>query len=98
MGNKLLFKIILLCFISQGQLIFAQETKVVIPPLYKYLQSNADSTIVLTYEKDPIHPVRHFMVSKKSDIVTLYLYESPYDTKGKESIPRNIRNFFQKRD
>ncbi len=81
-----------------GNIVSSQETKIIIPPLYTYLQNNTDSTIILTYERDPVIPARHFILSKKSNIITLYLYESPYDRKGKNLIPKNVRNFFQKRD
>lgn len=81
-----------------GNIVSSQETKTIIPPLYTYLQNNSDSTIILTYDRDPIIPARHFILSKKDNIITLYLYESPYDRKGKDLIPKNVRNFFQKRD
>lgn len=98
MIKKSLIGVVILCFILVVGFVSAQETKINIPPLYKYLQNNADSTIVLTYERDAVYPVVHFILSKKSDMVTLYLYESPYDRRGKDAIPKNIRNFFQKRD
>ena len=96
MKNK--FSAIVLLFLVIGKLLSAQENKKVIPQLYKYLQNNTDSTIILTYEQVPNYPVTHFILSKKSDIITLYLYGSPYDRRGMNSIPREIRNFFQKRD
>lgn len=91
-------QLVFLIFMLLSKFILAQETIKNIAPLYKYLQDNADSTIVLTYNQDFLHPVRHFIISKKSDIVTLYLYESPYDWKRRTNMPVNVRNFFQKRE
>lgn len=98
MKNKLFLNFVLLSFILLGNSVSAQENKKIIPPLYNYLQNNADSTIILTYEQNFLYPAVHFILSKKSDLVTLYLYDSPYDRRGQDAIPRNVRSFFQKRD
>ncbi|MFD0940397.1 hypothetical protein [Pedobacter boryungensis] len=98
MKNKLLLKIVLVSLILFQGAVSAQENKKNIPPLYNYLQNNADSTIILTYQQDFLYPAVHFILSKQSGNVALYLYGSPYDRRGLDAIPRNIRGFFQKRD
>ncbi|WP_025143261.1 hypothetical protein [Pedobacter jeongneungensis] len=98
MKNRLLLKIVLLSLMLTVQLVSAQEFKGNTPPLYKYLQNSTDSALVLTYDQIPDYPVTHFILSKKLDLITLYLYGSPYDRRGVKEIPREIRNLFQKRD
>lgn len=63
-----------------------------ITPMHKFMQANADSTIVLEFTTNWIHYPQYFLLSKKGDTLTCYVYKS--NTKLNSSLspaPKKIR-------
>ncbi len=50
-----------------------------ITPMHLFLQKNSDSTIIFKKESNWISPPQYFIISKKSDTISLYEYKDIYD-------------------
>ncbi len=79
--------------------IFAQKLsnvpKINITPMHSFLQKNADTTIVFSYTYGFVNPPKFFILSKKSDTITLYKYDSVFKN-GLSKIPKKISDSLYK--
>lgn len=86
MKYKIIFALI---FTLHSVIVFAQKYNAT--PLFKFLKTNADSTIVLSYEStweiDPLY----YMLSKKGDTVNAYTYKIQSVLDKRIVIPHNMR-------
>ena len=86
MKCKIIFIII---FTMHSAIIFAQKHNAA--PLYKFLKTNADSTIVMSYESAWEIDPAYYMLSKKGDTLSAYTYKARYNVDQRSIIPHNLR-------
>ncbi|MET4542918.1 hypothetical protein ABIE26_000223 [Pedobacter africanus] len=65
-----------------------------ITPLHKFMQVNADTTILLEHASGWIGPPQYWILSKKGDTTTAYIYDLPH--KADALVPNAIRKAIQK--
>lgn len=63
----------ILAFLLIQSTAFAQSTKST--PMHKFMQANADSTLILEYTSNWMHTPQYYLLSKKGDTLTCYSYK-----------------------
>ncbi|TBO45059.1 hypothetical protein [Pedobacter kyonggii] len=92
MKYKILFILILTL---NCKAIFAQE-KSSVPPLYKFLKDNTDTTFVLKYESNWNLNPEYLILSKKRDTINAYVYKITTSLDQRIVIPHNFSyKFYQ---
>lgn len=86
MKCKIIFILILTL---HSAIIFAQKHNAA--PLYKFLKTNADSTIVMSYESAWETDPAYYMLSKKGDTINAYTYNTRFNVDQRSIIPHNLR-------
>ena len=74
--------------------VFSQNV-IGISPIHTFLQENADSTLILTYSTVLLKPSKYLIISKKTDTITMYSYESAFD--NRINMPKNIKRILHKK-
>lgn len=62
--------------------------------LHKFMQVHADTTFMLTHESGWLLPPKYWLISKKGDTTTAYIYEVPFKTNI--LMPNSIRRTLNK--
>ncbi|WP_133248553.1 hypothetical protein [Pedobacter yonginense] len=95
---KILKYPLIICLVLMNNYLFGQNVSIVpdvnITSVHKFLQKNADSTILFGYDKSWGNPPEYFILSKCVDTLTAYFYKSFY--KSKINMPRAIRDSLYK--
>ncbi|TCD08511.1 hypothetical protein EZ449_11750 [Pedobacter frigidisoli] len=81
--------IFLFFFIIAVQLAYAQ-VRDESTALYKFMQVNADSTIIVQYTGGWIDPPNLYLLSKKGDTLTCYMYKDVRKYSSINKVPRRI--------
>lgn len=61
-------------FVSMSKFLAAQQNKQ-ITAMHKFMQANADSTLVLEFTSNWYHAPAYYLLSKKGDTITCYTYK-----------------------
>lgn len=76
---------------------FAQDS-LWLRPLHKFLQQNADSTVMFQRESNFIELPEYTILSKKGDTITAYKYSAPPKIDKRINLPSQIRKKLYQRD
>ena len=85
-------KKLIICLFVAGcfHLVNAQVVRDETTAMHRFMQANADSTIVVQYTGGWIDPPMFYLLSKKEDTVTCYLYKDDRKYTSINAVPRKI--------
>lgn len=66
-----------------------------ITPLHKFMQVNADTTLMFEYESNWLGPPKYWLMSKKGDTTTAYIYDTAFKNNN-VLMPRSVRTAINK--
>jgi hypothetical protein len=68
---------------------FAQSNEPTL--MHKFMQANADSTLILAYTSNWVHTPQYYLLSRKGDTLTCYSYKVPNLDRSVLLAPKKIR-------